>query len=194
MKRSLPIAACLVAPALARAQPAPASDGTPPVYAITPQNRNYHEGITFETNVGVGFMYTTDQATDETDTGLAFAGIDLGIGGWLTEHLALTARGTLVTYAPAKDVRLTGGFLGPSLQYWTSKRLWFGAGVGLGFAAPTGMGESDTKTGFGLDGRAGYTFSQGRTNTFNISIEVTPGFYDGFGVHGAALLVGYQRL
>lgn len=58
--------------------------------------------------------------------------------------------------------------------------------------------DSDSISGLGLDLRAGYTFTKGSENTFNVSMELNPGFYSENGQSatsiGIALLLGYQHL
>ena len=36
---------------------------------------------------------------------------------------------------------------------------------------------SASQTGFGVDLRAGYSFTSGSKNSFNVSVELTPGFF-----------------
>lgn len=179
----------LLAPAGVLGQPA---DPTP---------ATFHRGVTFEANVGIGLIYSKEG--NRSDSGAGLGGLDLGVGGWLDEHHALTLRFTGVTFSPESDRRFTDGFLGPSLQYWLDDKLWLGGGVGLGLVGVSGDGP--TITGLALDLRAGYTVASSSEHTFNLSVELDPGWYsintgDDAGSSrsatyvAAALLVGYQFL
>jgi hypothetical protein len=160
--------------------------------------------MTGELNLGVGFIWARNGNGQDSDSELALAGLNAGIGGWLNERMALTVRFAGATYSPADGVRFTTGFAGPSLQYWTDDHFWIGGGAGLGIAAISidngigGTSASDTETGFGLDLRAGYTFTVGSEHTFNVSIEYNPTFFDNNGssiqVNSFGLLFGYQHL
>ena len=113
-------------------------------------------------------------------------GLHAGLGGWLGPRLAVTLRATIITIAPeqltggpvrAENFRRTFGFLGPSLQYWIEERFWLGGGIGVaGYFMDT-----DGSSGLGFDLRAGYSFAKRGTNTFNVSLELVPGFYRGGG-------------
>jgi len=176
----------------------------PPVYAPPPAPATFHRGTTFEVNLGLGFIHAS-LGTQSDNSDAALGGADLGVGGWLNEHLALTVRLSGVTYVEGAN-RLTDAFLGPSLQYWIDNNFWIGGGAGLGaLGFSNATGDSNSKGGFSLDLRAGYSFSSSSANTFNISVELNPGWYSidpGFDVSGSttasytgvALLAGYQYL
>lgn len=184
-------------------QPPPGGPyGAPQPMYQPPSNRN---GLTFEANIGFGLLHFASD--NDSDSEGALGGIALGVGGWINEKMALTARLAPVTYfdsAEGVDFYLSAIFFGPSLQYWIDDHIWLGGGAGLAIArvAFSGGGEtaSDSRTGFGLDFRAGYTFSTGTTSTWNVSAEITPGFYsdndEGSAGRftGLALLFGYQHL
>jgi hypothetical protein len=59
-------------------------------------------------------------------------------------------------------------------------------------------GNDDSITGFSFDLRAGYTFTSGSENTFNLSFELNPGHYSDNGSSatftGIGILLGYQHL
>jgi hypothetical protein len=162
-------------------------------------------GMTVELNIGAGFIWARNEG-ESSDTEGALAGLDLGVGGWLNPNMALTARIAGATYSPEDGVRFTQGFFGPSLQYWSDDHLWFGGGIGLAFAAVNFEGadeQPDPETGLGFDLRAGYTFTTGSENTFNVSLEYTPGFFtfdNGIGgeqsiqINSFGILFGYQHL
>jgi hypothetical protein len=182
-------------------QPPP---GYQPMAAPLPM-ASLRRGLTGELNLGLGFIWARNGDGQESDTEVALAGLSAGIGGWLNPQMALTLRGAGATYSTDVGVgsaRFTTGVVGPSLQYWLDDRLWLGGGAGLGFAAITIDGadtQPDPETGFGLDLRAGYTFTSGTANTFNVSVEYNPTFFDvGDGqslqINSFGILFGYQHL
>ena len=163
-----------------------------------PPPRPLRGGLTFEANLGVGWIKISDDYNSDTsDAGLG--GICLGIGGWVGKNIAITARLAGVNFEE-NDTRYSAIFLGPSLQYWIDDHIWLGGGAGIGvFAASSSYGGEDNSiSGFGLDLRAGYTFNAGSENTINASVEINPSFFNEDGQSGTAtgiaLLVGYQHL
>ncbi len=186
------------------APPPPGYAPPPPGYLTPPPPRRERHGLTFEANLGLGFVWAnTDDENSETETGLG--GLSLGLGGWLSDRVSLTARLAGATFSPDDDVRVTLGFVGPSLQYWPSEHFWIGGGLGIAVlsVAFTGDGESDSESenGFGLDFRAGYTFSTRSNHTFNISVELNPSFFsredtggEDVNVNAFGILLGYQYL
>jgi len=181
--------------------PPPPGNGAQPVYTQPANAASFRKGITGELNLGVGFIWARNEGQD-SDTEVALAGLSFGIGGWLNERMALTARGAGATYSPADGVRFTTAFFGPSLQYWTDDHFWIGGGAGLGIAVVSienANVQPDPETGFGLDLRAGYTFTTGSANTFNVSLEYNPTFFDVEGqgsiqINSFGILLGYQHL
>jgi len=216
----LGVAVLVLIPTVAAAQPGPPPPGYAPAY-VQASPWAFHQGITFEANIGVGFMWERvsfgDGTSATSDTKVALGGLNLGIGGWIAPNLAITARVAGVTYsAPDQDdgaggtisQSLTGAFFGPSVQYWLDPHLWIGGGAGLAVAAVLSSSDSqggtvqssDNQTGFGLDLRAGYSFSSGMSpNSWNLSVELTPGFFGADNnvtvqLNGFAILFGYQYL
>jgi hypothetical protein len=159
--------------------------GYPQQYQPPPDYRN---GVTFEANLGIGYLSAEG---DDSEAGGAFG---IGVGGWLNPKLAVSVRLSTVTLSDP-GVRLTSGFLGPSAQYWVSNNFWLGGGLGLSIIGLSGdyVGDDASETGFGLDLRAGYTFSTATENTFNVSLELTPSFFDGGEYTGVAVMFGYQH-
>ena len=147
------------------------------------------------------------------DSDASLAGADIGVGGWLTPHLALTGRisGVDIKNGDANaNGTVISAFVGPSLQYWIDPHFWVGGGAGLATVRSTASSCTGTNTssdcgvnGFGLDFRAGYSFNSDSAHTFNVSVEVTPGFYsldngmggnDSLSATGISFLAGYQYL
>ncbi len=188
-------------------QPPPPNYQQPPNSGpmAPPSNASLRRGMTGELNLGLGFIWARNGDGQESDTEVALAGLSAGIGGWLNPQMALTLRVAGATYSTDSafgNARFTTGVVGPSLQYWLDDRMWIGGGAGIGFAAITVDGldaQPDPETGFGLDLRAGYTFSTGSVNTFNLSVEYNPTFFDvGDGqslqINSFGILFGYQHL
>ena len=144
-----------------------------------------HQGPTFEVDVGVGVVHG-----DGTSSGDSLAGVNIGLGGWLSRHVALTVRAASVTLHLDGE-RESFIFFGPSLQLWLDDHFWLG-GIGIAGTAVEGGGAN---RGVGLDARGGYTFASRSANTFDVSFELTPGYYAGSSdATGIALLIGYQYL
>lgn len=176
--------------------PAPAYGA--PVYGAPAAAADLRNGMTFEANLGLGWIRAAaDGNSDTSDLGLG--GLSLGVGGWVNPHLAITIRAAGVTYSE-NGSRLTQAFFGPSAQYWIDDHIWLGGGLGLSLAAVANDNgpDPDPLKAFGLDLRAGYTFSTSTESTFNVSFEVNPGFYDesgqSFTLTGIGILAGYQHL
>ncbi len=191
----------ILVPSIALAQPGGAPPPPPPPgYGPAPaaygQAPNHKHGMTFEANLGVGLLwFSKDGESSDKETSLG--GLNLGVGGWVNPQLAITLRVAGVTYSEdimGETARLTAGFVGPSAQYWVSENAWIGGGLGLGFIQATYAGQSESKTGLGLDLRTGYTFSTTSENTWNLSFELTPSSIEEVTVWGAAVLFGYQHL
>jgi hypothetical protein len=162
-----------------------------------PPPQSLRNGMTFEANLGLGWIRAS--ANDDSDTSdLGLGGLSLGLGGWVSPKVAITARIAGVTYSDDGG-RVTDAFFGPSLQYWVDDHFWFGGGVGLGVLAVSvdNVGD-DSTTGIGFDLRAGYTFTAGSENTFNASFELNPGHFSENGSSatftGIGILLGYQHL
>jgi hypothetical protein len=191
-------------------QPPPGGHQAPPggyqQPMYQPQPRSLRNGLTFEANIGLGMLMYSTESDSESEG--AVGGIALGLGGWINEKMAITARFAPVTYHESNDFidfYLSAIFLGPSIQYWIDDHIWVGggAGIAIAYAQVSGDGElaDDSRTGVGLDLRAGYTFSSPQTaSTWNVSAEITPGFYSETDqgasgrFTGFALLFGYQHL
>lgn len=174
-----------------------------PYQQPAPPPRPLRDGMTFEIGLGIGWLQADDNSTSDTsDAGVAF---NLGLGGWFNKNMAVTGRlaSTSVTIGDdgyGGDITMHAMFLGPSLQYWVDDGLFIRAGAGLAIAgvSSTYADGSDSISGFGLDLGIGYNFTRGSENTFNASLELTPGFYNENGesmtLGGLSINVGYQHL
>ena len=186
----------------ASAQPFGAPNQLPP--SLTPPSATpvppvgdgfeLHRGGTTEASVGL-FQDGLGDTSGGQSTTLVGLGIGLGVGGFVTPRLAITARVAGGFVASGSVAALV--FIGPSAQWWMTPKVWLGAGVGLaGGLALSDCGSNCGITGIGFDARVGYAFSATARRTFNISIEATPAYYSqngdsvlGFGL---AVLLGYQ--
>ena len=168
-----------------------------PIYEQPPAPRRVRRGFTLELNRGVGGVRLTDHMSDSTSSDVGLAGLSVGVGGWVSEKVAISGRLAGVTISE-DDSQFSAIFVGPSAQYWVDEHFWLGGGLGFGIAATDNSGTSDGLVGLGLDIRVGYTFSQNTQHTFNASLEINPSFLSEDGVSatatGIGMLFGYQYL
>lgn len=156
------------------------------------QNEANRGGFTILVNLGVGIQ--NDSFLEETSTGVA--GLNLGIGGFLTRDLALMGRFSGTTAVFDEFVGFFGeftqvsGVMGATLQYWPSDRFYVEAGPGVGVWSA----ESSSDQGFGLITGAGVTiFNRGKHN-LQVGFEYAPAFTDPGTVHNIGITFGYQFL
>ena len=150
-------------------------------------------GFTLLLNMGVGMQ--NDGAYEESAIGLS--GLNIGIGGFLTDNIALMFRisGTSVKYSfdaeffgTEFDIDQTSGVGGPTIQYWVSDKLNIEGGLGYGFWSSEGFSES----GFGaILGIAYVVFQTGNSN-FQVGAEFAPAFLDPETVYNFGLVFGWQ--
>jgi hypothetical protein len=224
--RIFSLLAALLVPSIALAQPAPPPPPPPMaggpaagMYGGAPDPWMSHQGITFEANLGLGYVHSSASVgglSQTNDSDAALAGADFGIGGWVNPQLAITFRiagvqvkNTVMGTTTPDNGQIIHAFFGPNVQYWFNPNVWIGGGAG--FSTLRWLNHSDTDctgdgcgtNGFGFNLRAGYSFGAGGPHTFNISVETNTGFYspnDGMGntiditATGIALLAGYQYL
>ncbi len=155
----------------------------------------FHHGLTFEADLGVGLIHRSSTGTLIAATEVSFGGLDIGVGGWISEDLALSFRISSET-----STHYASAFLGPSLQFWFDHHLWASVGVGLGVAGGDGIDDNDLWFGGGLglavfgafcaisggcgadtravegggsaDVRVGYTFTSRVAHAVDISVEM----------------------
>jgi hypothetical protein len=184
-------------------QPPPPRPPPPPGYGYQPQyvaqtTESLRQGMTVELNLGLGWIRVSADG-DSATSDLGLGGLNLGLGGWVSPKMAITARIAGVTLSENGN-SLTNGVLVGSLQYWVDDHFWFGGGAGLGVLALQEGNDDDGESvgGLGLDLRVGYTFSTGTENTWNASFELTPTFLEENGdsatFTGIGILLGYQHL
>ncbi len=170
------------------------------------------EGFTIDGSLGLG----VNRFAGDTDFG--FQGLNIGVGAFLTNELALTLRWASSTNrqevrvvdpdGEVERVDLDFGvqMVGPHVQYWLNDTLYIGAGAGLGIyginpildglARSTDFDvEIDTEYGVGTSFRTGAVVWQ-RENAavLFIGAEVLPVFFEGEVAVGGGVLAGFQVL
>lgn len=143
-------------------------------------------GFTFLVNLGAGIQ--SDAALEETKVGIA--GINFGVGGFFKPNLAILARlsGTSASYDTAfGEISQTSGVFGPSVQYWTSDKVYVEGGVGFGYWNI----EDGNDRGLGLILGAGYTVWNRGKHNLQVGVEYAPVFTD-TKVHNFGFTFGYQ--
>jgi hypothetical protein len=153
-----------------------------------------HEGLTLEAGTGIGWIALADDSNTVTSPG-GVAGLSIGIGGWLGEKVALTAR-LAGSSVPSSQGLVVAAFLGPSLQIWISEHTWFGAGIGLATLGIDAERPENERSLGGVAGdvRLGHTFYETGKHTLNASIEVTPGSVSENRPYGPDLAVGVMSV
>lgn len=175
-------------PTVSQPAPTPRGNATATQAAGGPQNAPARRGFTLLLDMGVGFQ--TDDGLEESATGLG--GLNLGIGGFLNEDVALMFRitGTNVWYdfGFLGKVQQISGVAGPSVQYWVSDRFTVEGGVGVGYWVTASNQEQ--AVGLILGARA-VVFDGGRHNLL-VGAEYAPAFTSSGTVHNFGITFGYQ--
>ena len=201
----------LLVPATALAQaPGDPSQGPPPGYQPPGYQPGYgpppgyqpgewrRTGFTFEANIGAGYVHATDNSGNNANSDTTLAGLDIGVGGFLSPSLALTFRIAGVTFTDQNDssVRIVDEFVGPSVQYWATDNAWLRAGIGLALISALTSDDSTSisEHALGFDFGIGYSLTTHSKHTINFSAEATPGFFSQGTATTFSLLVGYQYL
>ncbi len=172
-----------------------ASSSMRSAFAQAPESRGPNRGgFTLLLSIGAGFQ--SDGATEESAIGLA--GLNLGIGGFLNDRIALMFRasGTNASLDSDNDFfgsyRSVAGIGGVSLQYWVNDRLSIEGGPGVGFRS-TEI-DDEIVQGLGLFFGAGYAFFNKGKSNLHIGLEYAPAFLDDGTVHNLGVTLGYQLL
>ena len=161
-------------------------------------------GFTLLLSLGLGLQ--DDQGLEENTVGLS--GLNLGIGGFLSEQLALMLRvsGTTANYTielgidPEPEISQVSGVLALSVQYWVNDKVYLEGGPGLAvFSADVDFGdvfgsEEVNDQAFGLVLGAGFTLSNKRKNNLHLGLEYAPGFFEAGTIHNIGVTIGYQLL
>lgn len=148
-------------------------------------------GFTLLVNLGTGIQ--NDAGLEKTSVGLG--GANLGIGGFVTPDLAISARfsGTNVEHeTPLGYVNQVSGVLAPTVQYWLNDKVNVEAGVGLGIWSVDEDEDEASDRGLGLILGVGFTvFNRGKHN-LQVGFEYAPAFTQPGAVHNLGITFGYQ--
>jgi hypothetical protein len=149
-------------------------------------------GFTLMLNLGVGFQH--DGYVDRMERGLA--GLNLGIGGFLTDDVALLFRVSGTSAVDFGNYRQTSGVGAPVIQYWLNDRVALEVGAGLGFwSVRNTIAFGDlSDSGLGLIVGAGYTLLNAGKHSFRLGLEYAPAFTEPEMVHNVGLVIGWQML
>ena len=131
--------------------------------------------------------FQRDEFFDVTETGVE--GINLGLGGFVNEDLAILLRtsGTTVSYDGGTQ---TSGTVGPTIQYWVSDKLNVEGGVGIGLWDFEGAND----TALGLILGVGYSIWNNEGNSLYLGAEYAPAFTSPSTVHNFGIVFGWQLL
>jgi hypothetical protein len=153
--------------------------------AAPPAAQSVRRGFTMLLNLGLGIQHDTYFA----ETAVGLGGLNLGLGGFFNEHVALMGRfsGTNVSYTDAYADQVSG-VLGPAIQYWVSDLFHIEGGVGMGYW-DDGF---DSETGLGLILGAGVTVFHRGKHYLVVGAEYAPVFTDAATVHNFGFTFGYQ--
>jgi len=147
-------------------------------------------GFTLLLTLGAG--YQNDAALSESAWGLG--GLNLGIGGFLNEDLALMFRvsGTNVSYdvTGGGSVSQVSGVGGVGVQYWPNDKVNVEGAVGMGFWDLEGTSDQS----FGLILGAAYAFFNSGKHNLQVGLEYAPAFTDPDTVHNLGIVFGWQFL
>jgi hypothetical protein len=173
----LALLVALAVPAAAFAEPSPY--GTSPfvvAYQPPPKVDRAHRGVTLEFALGGG---TT--SVDQSAGGFAFA-----LGFWISHDVSLAFRVTQLG---------SFGFVGGSGQYYATKSIWLGAGVGqLSERMMDEYGGTDRDGGTGGFLRAGYNLAGSGTHALYLSGELQAGQVADQTRAVGLVAIGYQML
>lgn len=111
MSKALALVVVMAAPAFAEPAASPRSSPFVVAYQPPPATAHAHRGLTLEAALGGG----------STSLDASAGAVTFAIGGWVTHDLALAFR---VTGVGMYD------FVGASAQYYPTRSLWLGAGLG----------------------------------------------------------------
>ena len=141
------------------------------------------EGFTMSFAAGVGLQH--DELGGETKT--AGAGLNVGLGGYLSEELALLFRisGTNAKYG---SLWQSSGTAGAAVQYWVGERLRLEGGVGGGFWRY----DEQSDVSLGLIVAAGYSIWHNAASSLSIGVEYAPAFTDPDTVHNLGFVLAWQ--
>lgn len=166
---------------------------------------SYRSGFTLELSLGFGIQFVVP-SEGESDTDLGLGGLNLGIGGFLNNDMAVLFRfiGTTTFFdlADGASARRTSGVAGPAFQYWPLDYLKLEAGIGLAVVTTevdinTGFGTfiaSDDEVGFGVMAVVAAPFWHSEDHSLEFALEYAPGFFEDGSIHNLIVAFGWQYL
>lgn len=143
-------------------------------------------GFTLELSTGVG-SFSSFQIDGDDVREPAIVPIAIGIGGFVTDRVAILGRASLVlfTYSPEgfrpADSRLTPQltrslFLGTTAQVWLNDSLSIESGLGVTIIG-NGPIEAQFNRGLGVPTRLGWSFAEAGNGSFSAVLELLPSFF-----------------
>ena len=143
-------------------------------------------GFTVLVNAGVGIQ--RDEFYGETSTG--FAGLNFGVGWFLTDNIAvLFRRSATIGKFDGDSITQVSDVWGGTAQFWVNPRFAVEAGAGVGRWSDDA---NNSDTGFGII--VGGTVVILRRGSHNITggVEYAPVFVDDGTIHNVGVVIGYQ--
>jgi hypothetical protein len=160
------------------------------VLGLTICARSADAGATFELDMGGGVATVHADGDNDTRAGLSMPAI--AAGAWWGDRMTITGRLALMFAGDTTFV-----FVGPSVQFFPTRRFFIGGGIGLAgeeFDEPLPGTKITAYNGLGLDLRAGLNLRPEARHCLTLSVELTPQIYGDHQALGIALLAGYQYL
>ena len=153
-------------------------------------------GFTMLLNLGLGRQETKPDKGDG-DSALGLAGLNLGLGGFVTEEIAVMFRfsGTNVQYDQG-GIEVTGlsGVGGPAVQYWVNNNVNLELGGGVGIFNTEAGGLSNDERGYGFIVGANFPIWWNEGHALQVGVELAPVFIDDAKVYNAGVTFGWQLL
>jgi hypothetical protein len=195
------------------APPPPALPPPVPPSESAARDAPNRQGFTLELGIGGALTFVTSEVTSttfcfgqgcpiteqsttssETVTYGGLAPLSIGIGGFVSPHIALLFRATGSSYVRGND-QWVNAIYGGVVQYWPSDVVVLGAGAGaavLGKSAFYSTGNSSSRTGFGFSLRAGVAVANYTHHSLRLAAEVLPAFYERRSAVGTTLVFEWQ--
>jgi hypothetical protein len=141
--------------------------------------------------VNAGYAVQHDSASERSGGGQA--GVNLGLGGFLTRNLALMLRVSETSVRSSGralgELDQASGVLGGTLQYWVSDRIAVEAGAGVGFVEDISQGDSPGL----ILGTTATIFNRGK-HSLQAGVEYAPVFRQSTTISNVGFTIGYQFL
>jgi hypothetical protein len=164
-----------------------------PARAALSQERS---GFTLLLSLGYGMQ----SGVIDGETGSGLGGLNLGIGGFVSDNTALMFRisGTNVSYDfqfPFSSITVTDDVVSGvgvfDVQYWATDRFNVEFGAGYGIVSSDYLGDD---RGFGMLAAAGYSVLLRQKHSLQLGLEYAPVILDNETIHNIGFCVGFQFL